>query len=100
MQWQPLEAERELRRSVVLNPNYATGHHWLAAVLEIGSLDDGLAEGKRAVELDPFSHRIIDNYGTTLVQAGRVEEGLAAFERALALQPGAGQSFPPTRPSR
>jgi len=93
LEWNPAEAERELRRSVALNPNYATGHHWLGAVLESGGFDEAEAEVRRAAELDPFSHRIIDNYGSLLVLIGKPEEALVAFDRAIALQPGASQTL-------
>ncbi len=85
-QWDLAASERELRRSIELNPNYATAHHWLGNCLsESGRIDEGLAELRRAAELDPFSLRILENYAKGLVLAGRQEEALAVLGRAEAL---------------
>ncbi len=49
-------AEREFRRAIDLNPNYATGHHWYAEFLSlVGRHEEGIAESERARELDPLS---------------------------------------------
>jgi TolB-like protein/Flp pilus assembly protein TadD len=49
-------AEREFKRSIELNPRYATVHHWYAVFLTVtGRWDEALAEVKRAQELDPLS---------------------------------------------
>ncbi|HWA28570.1 MAG TPA: TIR domain-containing protein [Lacunisphaera sp.] len=85
-QWDLAGAEREFRRAIELNPNYATAHHWLGNCLsESGRIDEGLAEDRRAAELDPFSLRILENYAKGLVRAGRCEEALAVLGRAEAL---------------
>jgi len=85
-QWDLAGAERELRRAIELNPNYATAHHWLGNCLsESGRIEEGLGEARRAAELDPFSLRILENYAKDLVRAGRQEEALAVLGRAEAL---------------
>jgi adenylate cyclase len=49
-------AEGEYRRSIALNPNYATAHHWYALYLSsLGRHDEALREIRRALELDPLS---------------------------------------------
>lgn len=49
-------AEREFRRALELNPNLADAHlHYSAYQLLFGRDEAGLAEAKRAVELDPLS---------------------------------------------
>ena len=54
--WNLSEAQKEFRRAIELNPNYATAHHWYGESLAfMGRYDEGLAEIRRAQELDPLS---------------------------------------------
>src|SRR6266545_1246378 len=48
---------KEFERAIQLNPNYATAHQWYSngPLLAFGQFDRAIAEGKRAVELDPLS---------------------------------------------
>ncbi len=88
LMWQTEEAVRELRLAITLNPNYATAYQFLGRrLLSDGRLDEGEAMMRRATELDPLSHRILDNYFLPLSYLGRYAEGLAVVDRALALQP-------------
>jgi adenylate cyclase len=51
--------ESEFRRALVLNPNYAYAHDQFGYGLSVqGRLDEGLAEGKHAISLDPLSPEI------------------------------------------
>jgi serine/threonine-protein kinase len=51
---------RELRRAIALNPNYAFAHDQYGQVLSVvGQMDSSIAEGKRAIELDPLSPSIL-----------------------------------------
>ena len=51
--------EIEFRRAFALNPNYAFAHDQFALALAFqGRLDESIAEGKRAAELDPLSPQI------------------------------------------
>jgi len=48
--------EREYRRVIELNPNYATAHYEYAQYLAaMGRFDEATREGKRAQDLDPLS---------------------------------------------
>jgi len=54
--WDFEGAEREFKRAVELNPNYATAHHWYAHLLmQVGRTDESLAQARRATDLDPLS---------------------------------------------
>jgi TolB-like protein/Flp pilus assembly protein TadD len=81
------ESEKEFRRAIELNPNYATAHHWFSNSLlaNLGRFDEAIAEGKRSVELDPLS--LINNadFGGTLMVARRYDEAIAQLQRTLAL---------------
>ncbi|HTO76032.1 MAG TPA: protein kinase [Thermoanaerobaculia bacterium] len=51
--------EAEFRKALALNPNYAFAHDQLGLTLAFqGRLDEAIAEGKRAAELDPLSPQI------------------------------------------
>ncbi|MEO5826238.1 MAG: protein kinase [Gemmatimonadales bacterium] len=53
-------SERELRRAVSLNPSYAFAHDQLGQTLAlVGRLDEAIAEGRRAIALDPLSPSIL-----------------------------------------
>ena len=52
--------EREFRRAIALNPNYAFAHDQFGMALGfIGRYDESVAEGKRAAELDPLSPQVL-----------------------------------------
>jgi eukaryotic-like serine/threonine-protein kinase len=54
--WEWADAERETRRAVELNPNLAFAHQYRAWVLQsLGKLQQGLAEQKLVLEVDPVS---------------------------------------------
>lgn len=54
--WDFEGAEREFKRAIELNPNYATAHHWYAHLLmQVGRTDESLAQARLATGLDPLS---------------------------------------------
>jgi tetratricopeptide (TPR) repeat protein len=54
--WQWAESEREFKRAIELNPNYATSYHWYYGLLrDQGRSDEAALMIKRAYELDPLS---------------------------------------------
>jgi tetratricopeptide (TPR) repeat protein len=67
-------SEREFRRAIALNPNYAFAHDQFAIVLALkGRLDEAVAEGKRAIELDPLSPEIPIELANALAWQGKYE---------------------------
>jgi len=55
-EWDWPAAEREYRRAIELNPNYATAHQWYAEFLTaVGRFDEAEREGRKALALDPMS---------------------------------------------
>ena len=71
-------ANREFRRAIELNPNYATAHHWYgeSVLTPLGQFEDGVAELKRALQLDPLSVIINADVGTVLTSARRYDEAI------------------------
>jgi tetratricopeptide (TPR) repeat protein len=60
--WQWTESEREFKRAIELNPNYATAFHWYSDLLRnTGRYDEAALMIKRAKELDPLSSVINSN---------------------------------------
>src|SRR4030095_13905525 len=49
-------AEKEFQRAIALYPDYAFAHMWYGHCLAcMGRLEEGLAENRRALQLDPLS---------------------------------------------
>jgi len=54
--WDWAGAENEFRRAIELNPSNAIAYHWYAHYLfSVGRVEESLAAGKRAYELDPVN---------------------------------------------
>ena len=52
--------EREFRRAIQLNPNYAFAHDQFAMALAFtGRFDESIAESRRAAELDPLNPQVL-----------------------------------------
>ena len=52
--------ERTFRKAIALNPNYAYAHDQFGMGLAfIGRIDESIAEGRRAAELDPLSPQVL-----------------------------------------
>jgi DNA-binding winged helix-turn-helix (wHTH) protein/TolB-like protein/Flp pilus assembly protein TadD len=79
-------AEREYRRAIELNPNYATAHHWYSDFLAaMDRQDEAMAEIKRAIELDPLSLVINVTLGERLFYTRRYDEALVQLHKTLEL---------------
>jgi tetratricopeptide (TPR) repeat protein len=80
---------REYQRAIELKPNYATAHQWLGndSLVSYGRFDEAIAEGKRAVELDPLSPVINADLGVTLYLARRYDEAIEQLRKTLAIDP-------------
>ena len=79
----------EFQRAIALNPNYATAHHWYGngPLVALGRFEEAIAEGKRAVELDPLSPIINADLGQNLYVARRYDEAIAQLRKTLEIDP-------------
>jgi TolB-like protein/Tfp pilus assembly protein PilF len=79
----------EFQRAIALNPNYATAHQWYGRhpLTALGRLNEAIAEGKRATELDPLSPVINTDLGQTLFMARRYDEAIAQVRKTLEIDP-------------
>jgi TolB-like protein/Flp pilus assembly protein TadD len=86
--WNWADAERELKRGIELNLNYATAHKFYGNYLyEVGRFDESLAEFKRAQELEPLSQIVSANLAEVNMTRGDFNAALEQCRRALDLDP-------------
>jgi tetratricopeptide (TPR) repeat protein len=87
--WEWLEAEALFRRSLELNPGYATAHHWFAIdILDaLGRFDEAHDEIEAARRLDPLSLIIAEGHSYLFTLARRYEEAVSGFKGLLDLDP-------------
>ena len=86
--WEWAAAEKEFRRGLELNPGYATGHQWYAEYLRaVGRQEEGLAEMKRALELDPLSLIINASLGWEYVFLRQYDRAIAQCRKTVEMEP-------------
>jgi TolB-like protein/Flp pilus assembly protein TadD len=80
---------KEFERAIALNPNYATAHHWFGdgPLLAVGQFDRAIAEGKRAVELDPLSLIINADLGADYLTARRYDGAIEQLRKTIDMDP-------------
>jgi TolB-like protein/Flp pilus assembly protein TadD len=86
--WDPVVAEKEFKRALELDPNYAPGHQWYAVFLASrGRFDEAIAHITRAQELDPVSLIIGDVRGWIYSLARRNQQAIEEFRKTIELDP-------------
>ena len=86
--WDWAGAEQALQRALELNPNLAEAHaHYAWYLARLGRLDEGLAEMKRAQELDPLAPIYSAFLGQQYWGAGLYEEAIDEARKSLELNP-------------
>jgi TolB-like protein/DNA-binding winged helix-turn-helix (wHTH) protein/Flp pilus assembly protein TadD len=77
-------AEREFRRAIDLNPNYANGHHWYGEFLSlVGRHKQAIEESQRARELDPLSTIINAWVGSRYFFARQYDKAIEEYRNAV-----------------
>jgi len=85
-QWDWVNAEREFKLAIELNPNYATAHHWYSQwLLCMGKLDEALQSASRAAELNPVSQAILRDKGLALYYNRQYDRAIEMAARTLEL---------------
>jgi Flp pilus assembly protein TadD len=83
-----VEAEKEFREAIRLQPDYAEAHELLAAaLLEQGKTDEGIAERREAVRLKPGDANFHINLGDALLKQGDTAETIKEYRWASRLIP-------------
>jgi tetratricopeptide (TPR) repeat protein len=82
--WDWRAAEEHFQRALALNPSYAYGRAWYSTyLLALGRPDAALAEGKRALDLDPASPGMNMVLGLQLLYSRRFDEAIGQFRKTL-----------------
>jgi TolB-like protein/DNA-binding winged helix-turn-helix (wHTH) protein/Flp pilus assembly protein TadD len=86
--WDWRTAEKEYRRAMELNPNYATAHHWYAEFLMWqGRFDEALRESENARRLDPLSLIIASDRGAILYFSRHYDGAIEQFKSVREMDP-------------
>jgi eukaryotic-like serine/threonine-protein kinase len=86
--WDWAEAEREYKRAIELNPNYATPHHGYAYLLiSSGRTEEAIAEIRKAEAIDPLSVLFQTDHGEYYFFARRPDEAIAQLQKAIDMDP-------------
>ena len=86
--WNFAAAEREFRRTLELNPSYATGHQWYGEFLSVlGRHQESIRELEAAISLDPLSAIVHHQAGQTFREARQYDRAIQEYQRALKLNP-------------
>jgi TolB-like protein/DNA-binding winged helix-turn-helix (wHTH) protein/Flp pilus assembly protein TadD len=86
--WDWPTAEKEYRRAIELDPNYATAHHWYAEYLTwLGRFDEAFVESEKARQLDPLSPIIAVDNGQILYYSRQYDRAIAKFRSVIEMYP-------------
>ena len=89
-EWNRDVAAEEFQRAIDLNDDFVQAHSWRSffhlACVE-GRFDEAIAEGRRAVELDPLSSYPMTMLALVLGMAGHHEEAVSAAKLAVEREP-------------
>jgi len=81
-------ADKEFRRAIGLNPNYAFAHDQFALTLACqGRYDESVVEGQRAAELDPLNPAIAIDNTLAFAGQGKFQKARDEARRGMQLDP-------------
>ncbi|HUR99037.1 MAG TPA: tetratricopeptide repeat protein [Pyrinomonadaceae bacterium] len=87
-EWNWRKAEEAFKKSIELNPNYATAHHWYAQLLTIeGRHEEAKTQMRRALEINPLSHNFLADLGQIYYFNHEYKEAEEYCHRALEIYP-------------
>ena len=88
IEWNWEKSEREFKKAIELNPNYAMAHVYYAHFL-MGKrrTEEALCHAKKAVELDPMNPYLLGLSAAALNGVGESQTALAQAENALSIEP-------------
>jgi serine/threonine-protein kinase len=86
--WKWLDAEKEFKRAIELNPSYALAHQWYAEYLaNMARHDESIERAERARMIDPLSFSIMHSYASTLFMARHYDLSIGQFQKILEVDP-------------
>ncbi len=84
----PVGAQREFKRAIRLNPKYSRAHDGYAhCLLDMGQIDESLAECKIALELEPLDLEINQHLGWYYLLTRQTDRAIEQLHKTLALGP-------------
>ncbi|MBX3280047.1 MAG: protein kinase [Acidobacteria bacterium] len=84
--WDWAGADREFKRAIELDPNYAPAHQWYASyLLAVGRTTEAIASARRSQELDSLSLIVNSHLAWVLYLSRQPEPALVQSKRILAL---------------
>ena len=87
-EWDWAGAEAEFRRGLELNPGSRSVHEEYGNFLMAqGRLDEGLAESRKAADLDPLSVGPVHDIGINYMVRGDYEQAATSFRRTIEIDP-------------
>ncbi len=93
-EWDFSGAEQFHQRALALNPNSAdVHHHWALYLTYMGRFEEGIAEIRKAEELDPTDIFMVLNVAQVLYLARRYDEAIEQSRRAIDLTPNSGPMY-------
>ncbi len=87
-EWDWAQGEREFKRAIELDPEYATAHYWYALYLnQLGRTDEAAVQAQQAVDLEPLS--LVGTYSVGLVHyfARRFDLARRYADKTLEISP-------------
>ncbi|MBD0373150.1 MAG: protein kinase [Pyrinomonadaceae bacterium] len=83
-EWDWAGAEKEFKRAIELNPNYATAYQWYGRLLSaLSRHNESIVNLQMAQALDPLSLSINTGVGVSYYMAGRYDEAIQQYRKAL-----------------
>ncbi len=87
-EWNWVDAEREFKRAIELDPTYPTAHQWYSVYLSsMARHGEAIAEAERAQELDPVSVPISQDLARAFYHVRQYDQAILAGLKTLELNP-------------
>jgi len=87
-EWDWMEADREFKKAIEINPNYAEAHdEYGLSLAVIGRADEAITEGDHALELDPLSFVSNLNVGWIFWCCGQYDNMHKQGKKLIELEP-------------
>ncbi len=92
--WNWIGPAKQFSTAIDLDPNYAIAHSYFGMFLvAMGKKHEGLAEERKAQDIDPFSDRTNQLYTWTLYLAGQFDEAIDQAKHALSISTSYGEYY-------
>jgi tetratricopeptide (TPR) repeat protein len=83
-EWDWAGAEREFKRAIELNPNYATAYQFYGLLLKaLGRPEESVVQNRKARELDPLTPTINYAFGSVFYAMRQYDRAIEEFRKVL-----------------